>query len=73
MSVIKRFEPYIVDTREDDPTHGALKQARMCEVADGDYVRFADHEAALKAVKADPSSAITENVVTGNTCFESDS
>lgn len=51
MSEIKRYEPYIVDTK-DDPTHGALKQARMCEVPDGDYVRFADHEAALDAAKA---------------------
>lgn len=58
MSDIKRYEPYVVDIRE-DPTNGALKQARMCEVADGDYMLVADHEAALKAAqgKVSPSDS----------------
>lgn len=52
--MIKRYEPYIVDVK-DDPTNGALKQARMAEVVDGRYMLVADHEAVLKSATDRPN------------------
>lgn len=54
MSEIKRYEPYIVDVK-DDPTNGALKQASMCEVPDGRYVLFEDHVAVTTLVQVKPA------------------
>lgn len=38
----KLYMPYLVDT-SDDPTHGDMQQAQMCEVVHGDYVLASDY------------------------------